>query len=126
MNLTGQPVYTRGQKRKRSRKSSASHLAGLIANAKAKGPERDYLDWLMTQPSALSGHFSWDGGTPFCEPAHWRTAKHAGTGQKPEYLAIPLTHLEHRQSHQHGDSTIGDRDWWEGQCVKHLERWIAS
>lgn len=99
-------------------------LEQLIQKAGAKGKERKYLDWLRTQPSALSGQFSWNDGTPFCEPAHWRTARYAGTGQKPEYLAIPLTHLEHRQAHQHGDSTIGNRDWWEAQCVLHLRCWI--
>ena len=126
MNLTTQPVYQKGQKRKRSRKPTLSHLAPLIARAKANGSERQYLDWLKTQRSALSGSFSWTEGTPFCEPAHWRTAKHAGTSQKPEYLAIPLTHDEHALPHQKGQSAIGTRDWWERQCVEHLERWIAS
>jgi hypothetical protein len=99
-------------------------LETLLTQARKKGKERKYLDWLKTQPSAFSARFSWDGGTPFCEPAHWRTAKHAGTGQKPEYLAIPLTHEEHLRQHQKGQSVIGGRDWWERQCVTHLKRWI--
>lgn len=126
MNLTGQPVYQRCQKRKRSRKDTPSHLTPLIARAKAKGTEREYLEWLKTQRSALSGQTSWDGGTAFCEPAHWRTAKHAGTSQKPEWLAIPLTHDEHALQHQKGQSVIGTRDWWQQQCVKHLELWLAT
>ena len=125
MNLTGQAVYARSQKRKRGRKANDSHLAPLIARARAKGTEREYLDWLKAQRSALSGHFSWDGGTPSCDPAHWRTAKHAGTGQKPEWLAIPLTHAEHILQHRQGQSVIGTRDWWETECVLHLERWVA-
>jgi hypothetical protein len=126
MNLAGQLVYKKGQKRLRGTKEDTSHLAPLIARARAKGPERQYLDWLRTQPSALSGQISWDSGTPFCDPAHWRTAAHAGTGQKPEYLAIPLTHEEHALQHQKGQSAIGTRDWWEAECVRHLERWLAS
>jgi hypothetical protein len=126
MNLTGQSVYQKGQKRKPSKKATVSHLAPLIARARAKGSERQYLDWLKTQPSALSGKFSWDDGTPFCEPAHWRTSKHAGTGQKPEFLAIPLNHSEHQFQHQEGQIVIGTRDWWQDQCVIHIERWIAS
>jgi hypothetical protein len=101
-------------------------LEEVLTKARQKGRERLYLDWLKTQPSALSGHFSWDEGTPFCDPAHWRTAKHAGTSQKPEYLAIPLTHNEHLLQHQKGPSVIGTRDWWEAQVVKHLTRWLDS
>lgn len=101
-------------------------LEELIEKARKKGKERLYLNWLRTQPSALSGQFSWDGGTPFCEPAHWRTARYAGTGKKPEFLAIPLTHLEHALQHSKGQSVIGPRDWWEAQVMQHLRLWLDS
>ena len=101
-------------------------IQDLIVHAEAKAPERAYLDWLKTQASAASGGFSWNDGQPFCEPAHWRTAKYAGTGQKPKWLAIPLTHEEHALQHQKGQSVIGSRDWWQQQCIEHLQRWLAS
>lgn len=101
-------------------------LDELIEQARKKGPERRYLDWLKTQPSALSGQFSWSDGAQFCEPAHWRTARYAGTGQKPAYLAIPLTHEEHALQHRKGQSVIGTRDWWQGQCERHLSGWLAT
>lgn len=129
MNLTKSPVYAKGTKRKRVPKaiSPRSHLEGLVARARAKGPERRYLDWLRDQPSALgTGYdFDWDVGS-VCTPAHWRTAKHAGTATKPEFLAIPLRDAEHKLAHQHGDSTIGDRDWWQSQCERHLRLWLVS
>jgi hypothetical protein len=92
MNLTGQAPYQRGTKQRKAKKNrapSGTGLDDLIESARTRAPERDYLDWLRTQPSALSGGYSWNEGQPFCEPAHWRTAKHAGTSQKPEFLAIP-------------------------------------
>jgi hypothetical protein len=101
-------------------------LDDLIARAREKGPERKYLDYLRTQPSALSGGFSWNDGTPFCEPAHFRTARYAGIGQKPEYVAIPLTNKEHALQHAKGQSAIGTRGWWQDQVEKHLKRWIES
>jgi hypothetical protein len=100
-------------------------LDDLIEQARGKGPERHYLDWLKTQPSVLSGQFSWNDGSPFCEPAHWRTARHCGVGQKPAFLAIPLTHQEHAQQHRKGQSVIGSREWWQKQCEAHLRRWIS-
>src|SRR5437763_1598453 len=123
MKINPLPVYQKGQKRTRTRKPTDSHLAPLIARAKAKGSERDYLDWLKTLPSSLGTgwDYDWELGR-VCTPAHWRTAAHAGTATKPEYLAIPLRDAEHKLAHAKGDSAIGTRDWWENQCVEHLER----
>jgi len=101
-------------------------LDDLLKLARLKGAERKYLDWLKTQKSALSGQFSWDEGTPFCEPAHWRTSRYSGVAQKPEFLAIPLTHEEHALQHQKGQSVIGTWDWWKYQCMKYLRLWITS
>ena len=128
MNLTGQPVYAKGQKRQRSRKATLSHLAPLIARAKAKGGERQYLDWLKTQPSALGTgwDYDWELGN-VCTPAHWRTAAHAGIATKPEYLAIPLLDAEHKAGAPTGRFSHRSRGiWWERQAILHLERWIAS
>lgn len=129
MNLTGQGVYPRGVKRKRVERAAPAMttLESFIGKAKAKGTERQFLDWLKTQPSALgTGYdYDWDLGQ-VSTPAHWRTAKHAGMATKPEYLAIPLRDAEHKLAHQKGDSTVGTREWWEAEVVKHLHRWLAS
>ena len=126
MNLTNRPVYTKGQKPHKATTRQAtddSPLGQLIAQANGI-PEREYLDWLRTQPSAYSGLFSWDGGTPFCEPAHFRTAKNSGVGCKPAFLAIPLRHEEHAQQHQVGQFNFRPREWWIDQCQNHLKAWL--
>jgi hypothetical protein len=102
MNLTGQTVYQKGSKRR-----------------KEKPNDREFLDWLKTQPSALSGK------TP-CDPCHYRTAKNSGVGCKPLLSAIPLTRDEHRLQHQIGQYAFMPREWWEREVERHLRRWTAS
>jgi hypothetical protein len=127
MNLTNRPVYAKGQKRKRSRKASVSHLAELIARAKAKGAERQYLDWLKTQPSALGTgwDYDWELGN-ICTPAHFRTASNSGIGMKPEYQAIPLKSSEHALQHKIGTFAFQPREWWEEMAERYLMLWIST
>lgn len=124
MSLTGRPVTPKHQKRKRHPRPSGNDL---IRQAQARGPEREYLDWLRTQPSALGTGFDYDWNLGLIStPAHWRTAANAGTAIKPEYLALPLLDAEHKLAHHKGDSAIGTREWWESECEKHLKRWLAT
>jgi hypothetical protein len=101
-------------------------IEDLICLARQKGPERKYLDWLRTQPSARSGRFSWSDGQPFCEPAHFRTARNSGIGQKPEYIALSLTHDEHQEQHRVGQFNFMPREWWEEKTRESLQRWLTS
>ena len=103
-------------------------MTDLLELARKKGSDRQYLLWLRTQPSALSGGMDYDPdtGMSFCDPAHFRTAKNSGTGTKPEYSAIPLTHAEHLRQHRIGQFAFQPREWWERQVEKYLRRWIAS
>ena len=102
MNLTGQAVYRKGGRRNRKKPS-----------------DREYLDWLKTQSSALSGR------SP-CDPCHYRTAKNSGIGCKPLFSAIPLTREEHREQHRIGQFNFQSREWWEEQVEIHLKRWRES
>ncbi len=103
-------------------------LEGLISRAKARGSERLYLDWLRLQPSAVDGGFDWDmdTGRGYCQACHYRTSVNSGTGCKPEYQAVPLTAAQHRTQHQIGQFAFMPRDWWEGQVLKYLARWLES
>lgn len=90
------------------------------------GTDKEYLDWVKLQPSALSGVFSehHDNGESYCVPAHVRRVEHgAGTGIKPPYSAIPLTNTEHQTAHQEGDSAIGSNPWWEKKRIKYIQDW---
>lgn len=103
MNLTGQKPYQKY----------------TVVHKKAKLTDRPYLDWLKTQPSALSGLGP-------CDPCHYRTAKNAGIGTKPLYSAVPLTREEHLEQHRIGTFNFQPRIWWELQCSVHLGRWKES
>lgn len=104
-------------------------MTDLLTLARQRGTDRQYLDWLRTQPSALDGTWSaWnmDIGRWENVPAHYRTAANSGTGTKPEYSAIPLTREQHDLQHRIGTFAFMPRDWWEEQCELHLNRWIDS
>lgn len=68
--------------------------------------DNDFLAWLRTQPSALSGQ------SP-TEACHYRTAKNSGIGCKPLYSAIPLTSQEHKLQHSIGQYNFMPRSEWE-------------
>lgn len=75
---------------------------------RAIGKDEDYLAWLRQQPSAVSGKFStYTNGIGHCEAAHVRRIGNgSGTGYKPEFCAIPLTHDEHALQHQSGELRV--------------------
>jgi hypothetical protein len=103
--------------------------APLIERARKRGTDKQFREWVQRQPSCLSGRWSeWldDIGEGRCIAAHHRTAANAGTGCKPEYSCLPLTDAEHRLQHGRGSPELGDRDWWDTQVRRYLERWIAS
>ncbi len=59
--------------------------------------DKAFLRWIRTLSSCL------DGDGP-CEACHVRRAsKGAGTGIKPAFYAIPLTHSQHLMQHTHGE-----------------------
>lgn len=91
------------------------------------GTDDEFLAWIRTQPSAHSKEFSeFINGQGRCEAAHVRRSNNAGTGIKPEYSAIPLTHDEHALQHQQGESAIRDREWFDSQASKYRVLWAKT
>lgn len=108
----------------------ALKLSGFFRTPKvwaAIGSDEDYLDWLKNQKSALSNEYSWideQTGEGHCVPAHYRRVERgSGTGIKPAYSAIPLTHDEHQLQHNKGHDAIGTELWWEKKCIEHVAKW---
>jgi hypothetical protein len=142
MNLTGQPVYAKGQKRKaRSRPPSpaSSGNSELEQLARKKGTDKQFRDWIQSQPSCLTGQFSEWTEKGWRNPAcHVRRAGESGTGHKAEYACIPMTHAEHRIQHQRGEILVlmaylgkewdreKAREWFDRKRIDYLQRWLTS
>lgn len=126
MNLTGRPVTPKGEKRKRRSRTFAD--TELLSLARAKDTDDQFLEWLKHQPSAIDGRMDYDPdtGLSWCDPCHYRTAHNSGTGTKPLYSAVPMTHAQHLEQHRVGQFNFMQREWWERQVEAHLRRWIES
>lgn len=104
------------------------------------GTDGDYQEWVRNQPSCVSGKQDWhrgrDGNVGKCEYAHVRrVANGAGTGIKPDYCGVPLTHEEHALQHQQGETALlrafninsaPAPEWFEKQAIKYRTDWIKS
>lgn len=109
---------------------TALHKIGWFYNprvAPAWGSDAQYQAWCRKQPSAYDGAADWhpERGESVCEYAHVRRAGNAGTGCKPEFSGIPLTHLQHQLQHQHGESHFAPFDF-EKAAAEHLKKWICE
>lgn len=113
------------------------------ALADAVGTPEEYVAWVQTQPSVVSGEWSevLESGEGRCIAAHVRrVADGAGTGIKPPWMVVPLTDAEHRMQHEGGeiaplraagiaqpDWTAADvRLWWETAATEHRARWVEA
>lgn len=97
----------------------------LLKKAKSKGTDAEYQAWVRLWPSCLTKAYSEVvDGIGKCEFAHVRRAAEAGTGYKPEYSGIPLTHAEHSITHQKGESVFCPPEWYEKQAAEYLTMWI--
>lgn len=93
----------------------------------AIGTDEQYRKWINLQPSAYSGEFSeWINGEGRCEAAHVRRSSDAGTGFKPPYACIPLTHDEHALQHQQGESELKPTDWFDKKRNEYLVKWAKE
>lgn len=114
------------------------------------GSDDEFLEWVRTQPSCLSGNQDWDEkrGEGRCEAAHVRrVSEGSGTAIKPPYFAVPLTHEEHRWQHDKGEFAAiekfapqmvkhygkkhltnedGAAQWFERQANKYRFEWASS
>lgn len=88
------------------------------------GRDRDFLEWLSYQPSAVDRSWNqWDSerGCGRNIAAHVRRVNRgAGLGIKPPFSAIPLTHTQHLNEDAY------PIEWRIEQADIHLERWIAA
>jgi hypothetical protein len=88
----------------------------------AIGSDKDFLAWLRTQKCAFCGHEK-NEYVPI-EAAHVRrVANGAGVAIKPEYSAIPLCHDCHAKQHQHGESILGGKEWFDKKRIEYLFVW---
>ena len=89
----------------------------------ALGTDADFEDWTEHQRSAFSGAFSeYVNGDGRCIAHHYRSvANGAGTGTKPPYSTIPLTHDEHDRAHR-GDDDMS-HEWQQKTLTKHRSAW---
>lgn len=102
-------------------------MSDLLDLCRAKGTDKRYRLWISHQPSCISGHYSeWVEGVGRTEAAHVRRAGKSGTGFKAEYSCVPLLRTEHQTQHQHGESSLASKEWWDDQVVKYRELWLQS
>lgn len=104
---------------------------------RALGTDEEFREWVQKQKSAWSGQQDWVDvlGEGRCEAAHVSRIEYGrGMSHKPEYACIPLTHAEHMNHHQYGESAFDDirddgtkddlgRDWMERMRWKYVEQW---
>lgn len=101
-----------------------------------KRPDRDFLAWIETLPSCISGHFeAWEHGEGRSVAAHVRRARDAGTSYKPLYSAVPLSDREHRTQSQLGEKACLEKhlggvwsvekakSWFDQQAQRYREEW---
>lgn len=93
----------------------------------AIGSDKQFRKWVQKQPSAISEEYSeWIDGEGRCEAAHVRRSSEAGTSYKPDYACIPLTHQEHQQQHNHGETSLKPREWFEKARNKYVIEWAKT
>ncbi|WP_153716986.1 hypothetical protein [Eikenella corrodens] len=100
------------------------------------GTDGEYQDYVRALPSCVSGRqdYDADSGRMRCEYAHVRrVSAGAGTGVKPEYSGVPLTHEEHALQHCAGESALlggaykdGRLDWFQKKAAEYRTAWIKS
>ena len=105
------------------------------------GTDKQYLEWLSYQPSCLSGEFNqYIDGIGRNIACHVRNASNSGVGVKPPFSAVPMTDLEHKYQHQHGElaglnkylngysglTTQEAKEFFNFLATVHLRRWIES
>lgn len=96
--------------------------------------DKSFQAWVRRQPSCVSGRYGeWVNGEGRCEFAHVRRARHSGTGFKPVFSGVPLTHDEHCMQHEKGEAymlaangiiTEDAAKWFEEQAAKYLSRYM--
>jgi len=94
---------------------------------KAIGTDEQFRKWIQLQPSAISNEYSeYINGDGRCEAAHVRRSTDSGTGYKPPYACIPLTHAEHTKQHNEGETSLKPREWFEKKRGEYVVKWAKQ
>lgn len=102
-------------------------MIDLLEQCQASGTDKQYRAFIQRQPSCISGRYSeWVDGEGRCEAAHVRRAGKSGTAFKSPYSCVPLTRQEHADQHQHGETSLAPKDWWDAQVIKYRKLWVQS
>lgn len=89
------------------------------------GSDDDFLEFLKLQECAFAEAPDRHDGDVV--PAHVRRiADGAGTSIKPKYSAIPLCNKHHLQQHQHGESHLGGKEWFDSERIAWVEIWART
>lgn len=89
----------------------------------ACGSDEDYLSWVRRQACCIKPQYGACDGD--IVPMHvLRIANGAGKGIKPPYSAIPGCHSHHSLQHQHGESAVGGKAYYDDQRLRHLKLWV--
>lgn len=84
------------------------------------GTDKEFLDFLKGQKCCVKTTFH----AGDIVAAHVRRInKGAGTGIKPKYSAVPLCNHHHQQQHSQGESSIGDKEWWDTKATLWRRGW---
>lgn len=102
----------------------------------AIGTDKAFREWVQRQPSCVSGEFDHDPdtGDERCEACHVRRVNEgSGTGTKPEYFCVPMTHAEHAKQHQKGEGAVlkyhgkeGAKDWFASKATHYRIEWASK
>lgn len=88
------------------------------------GTDEAFLEWVKRSPCCAEQDDRCDGDVV---AAHVRRiADGAGTSIKPAYAAIPLCNKHHLQQHQHGESHLGGKEWFDRQRIKWVSEWAKQ
>jgi hypothetical protein len=90
---------------------------------RALGTDAGYLSWVRSEPCMVGGGSYGPCGGDVVAAHVRRIANGAGTGIKPEFSAVPLCATHHGEQHQHGESALGDKDWWDRRRADYLTAW---
>jgi len=103
-------------------------LHDLLTQARAKGTDKQFREFIQRQPSCISGRFSeyLENGDGRCVAAHVRRAGESGTGFKGEYSCVPMLQSEHLLQHAKGESVFGGKEFFDQQRLHYLMLWIDS
>jgi hypothetical protein len=105
----------------------ASGFFRVVAVWNAVGSDEEFRGWVAGQPCAARSVESAGPCAGDIVAAHVRrVSSGAGTGIKPPYSCIPLCDRHHGLAHQHGDSHLGPREWWDRRRIEAVEKWARA